>query len=342
MHVERDRHAAGLEDAEVGDQELRDVGQLQGHHVAGPDPGRLQPGSQPVGQRVQLGVAELAARVHGDGPVRRRERRLPEDDREIEVHGPAPPRAARPWREHARRRAGYRRTMRATGTGPPREQPPVQDQRPCNGRGYRRERRHGPGEPGPLIPAWDGRPARATGVVPFLAGTLGTRCRRSGAARGLGRHGRGPPRRRRPSGAAAGRAEPFADLGRTGLRGFQLRHMAHAGQHHERPGRVGARHRPGRRDRDQPVQPCRAGRRTGHRTDVDRTPVGAARRCSPAVATTERAASVKSRSASLKPPRLPRHLTCCATTSGLTRDGSAQTAARTRPRARPGRTGGGG
>ena len=44
--------AAGLEDAEVGDHELGDVGQLQRHGVARPYPAGLQAGRYQVGQPV--------------------------------------------------------------------------------------------------------------------------------------------------------------------------------------------------------------------------------------------------------------------------------------------------
>ncbi len=63
QHVQRHGHAAGLEDPEIGDQELRDVGQLQRHRVPRPQAGRLQAGRQPVRQGVQFPVGHLPARI---------------------------------------------------------------------------------------------------------------------------------------------------------------------------------------------------------------------------------------------------------------------------------------
>ena len=68
--VERHHGTARLEDPEVGDQELRDVRQLQRDAVAGLYPGRGQGRREPVGRLVKLGVGQLAAVVYGDRTLR--------------------------------------------------------------------------------------------------------------------------------------------------------------------------------------------------------------------------------------------------------------------------------
>ncbi|MGD0375099.1 MAG: hypothetical protein ABSB01_11030 [Streptosporangiaceae bacterium] len=70
QRVQRDHHGACLQDPEVGDQELRDVGQLQCHRVARRDPARLQPPGQPVGQPVELAVGQLSAIVENHRLIR--------------------------------------------------------------------------------------------------------------------------------------------------------------------------------------------------------------------------------------------------------------------------------
>ena len=91
QHVQRHGHAAGLEDPEIGDQELRDVGQLQRHRVPRPQAGRLQAGRQPVRQSVQFPVGHLPACIDSHGLAGRRIRGFTQDDREIEIHRFAPP-----------------------------------------------------------------------------------------------------------------------------------------------------------------------------------------------------------------------------------------------------------
>ncbi len=70
QRVQRHHHGAGLQDPEVGDQELRDVRQLQGYRVSRLDASRLQLASKPVRQLVQLTVGQLAAIVDNDRLIR--------------------------------------------------------------------------------------------------------------------------------------------------------------------------------------------------------------------------------------------------------------------------------
>ena len=168
-----DRHHDGtrLEDPEVGDQELGDVGQLQAHEVTGANPGRLQPGGQPGRQRVQFRVAELAARVHHGGPVRGGGGCLLENHREVEVHDPAPPRRASVAWTYVPGRPGTRPGGRAC-RGPRLRQ--GADTRPGPAVVFRTWLPAGtkslPGEPGPLIPACGSLDALDMGVFPELPG----------------------------------------------------------------------------------------------------------------------------------------------------------------------------
>ena len=62
--VQRYHDGTRLEDPEVGDEELRDVGQLQRDGVPGLHPGRRQGGREPVRRPVQLPVGKPATVVH--------------------------------------------------------------------------------------------------------------------------------------------------------------------------------------------------------------------------------------------------------------------------------------
>ena len=70
QHVHRHDHAAGLENPEIGDQELRDVRQLDRHRVARPQARFREAGGEPVGQRVKLRVRQLPPGVERDRLVR--------------------------------------------------------------------------------------------------------------------------------------------------------------------------------------------------------------------------------------------------------------------------------
>ena len=87
--VQRHHRGTGLEDPEVGDQELRDVGQLQRDPVAGTDPGRGQVRREPIGGLVELAVGQLAPVEHRDRLVRCGVRAFAEDDGKVEAHGPS-------------------------------------------------------------------------------------------------------------------------------------------------------------------------------------------------------------------------------------------------------------
>ena len=87
--VERDHHGARLEDPEVGDQELRDVGQLQRDPLAGLDPGYGQAGRHPVRGLVELAVGQLASVEYRHRVVWCAARAFGEDDGKVEAHGPS-------------------------------------------------------------------------------------------------------------------------------------------------------------------------------------------------------------------------------------------------------------
>ncbi len=86
QHVHRHHDAAGLEYAEVGDDELRDVRQLQTDPVARREAGRREAGRDPVGQLVELRIAELAVAQDHRRLARRPPGRLPQHHREVEIH----------------------------------------------------------------------------------------------------------------------------------------------------------------------------------------------------------------------------------------------------------------
>jgi hypothetical protein len=110
--IHRDRHGAGLQDSEVGDEELREIRQLQADSVPAPQPELLETRGQVVGYRVEVGVRHVPAVVDSDWLVRRCGRRLPQDDGEVEAHrspSTIARRSGRPAPAVVQRREGFGR-----------------------------------------------------------------------------------------------------------------------------------------------------------------------------------------------------------------------------------------
>ena len=125
--VQRHHDAAGLEDAEIRDEELRDVGQLQRDRVAGLYPDSRQGSREPVRSPVQFPVGDLAFGEHRHGPVRRGVRGFAEDDSKVKAHGSSP--SGTELGSHLSQSSGpsggpgYRHSARPDGTIGPRSGP---------------------------------------------------------------------------------------------------------------------------------------------------------------------------------------------------------------------------
>ena len=85
QRVQRHDDAAGLEHAEVGDEELGDIGQLQADGLPGPTPTRASPSANGR-RRVQLGVGQPAAVVQRHRLVGVRQGRLAKHGGEVQAH----------------------------------------------------------------------------------------------------------------------------------------------------------------------------------------------------------------------------------------------------------------
>ncbi len=86
QRVQRQHRHAGLEDSEVGDEELRHVRHVHRDHVTGHQAGGGEPARELARLRVQLGISRRRAHELRDRRIRSRQGRFTQDRRQVETH----------------------------------------------------------------------------------------------------------------------------------------------------------------------------------------------------------------------------------------------------------------